>query len=394
MHHHVGTGGVALERYADVAPLAQEWDDLAERCGASPLVRPGWVSAWWRAFGSGRLEIAALRRDGRLVAVLPLRRHMLTVRSLFNWHQMEFAAVAEDEADRIDLFDALFEAERGRVVIRLVERAGPDYEACVGAARDRNRWVLTRVVQRSPYLAIDDGDWERYLRSVPQRALAEIRRRKRRLQAQGELRFRVSDGGENLEEDLAAGFAIEGSGWKGKTAITADPATHAFYTEVARWAARRGWLRLAFLELQGVPIAFAFMLQTSAEVLQLKSGYDPRHRKDAPGVLLRYELLARAFEEKLARFEFLGDETAAKRVWTHTARERMAIEVLPKSPIGVAARATAAARPHVKRIRAVKRKSNTPHPRTGEAGGSEQLQRADEPAEGPGARASRARTPV
>ena len=37
--------------------LAEEWDGLADRVGAAPWTRPGWVAAWWRAFGSGRLQI-------------------------------------------------------------------------------------------------------------------------------------------------------------------------------------------------------------------------------------------------------------------------------------------------------------------------------------------------
>lgn len=263
------------------------------------------------------------------------------------------------------LFDALFERERSPVVIRFLDRAGADFGACLRAAYGRDRWVLTRVAERSPYLDLGDGDWERYLSSMPRHVLTEIRRRKRRLSEQGELRLRVSDGAAGLEEELAAGFAIEHSGWKNETAITSDPPAEQFYTELARWASRQGWLRLAFLELQGAPIAFAFLLQTPAAAFQLKSGYDPRYRKLGPGILLRYELLARAFDERLARFEFLGSESPAKRLWTHTVRERMAIEVLPKSPIGAAARATAAVRPPVKRIRAftreVLRRGNPPH---------------------------------
>ncbi len=344
---------VTLERHGELTAIAEEWEELADRTGASPLMRPRWVEAWWAAFGSGRLEIAALRQDGRLVAVLPLCRRRLSVQSLTNWHQLEFATVAENDDARARLFKALFGEDRSPVSIRFFERSGSDFALCYEAARERRNRILTRLLERSPYLEIGDGDWERYLGSLERRRLADIRRRRRRLEEQGELRFRVDDGRERLEDSLAAGFSIEGSGWKQETAIAAHPSTRQFYTQVARWAAQLGWLRLAFLELDGRPLAFAFLLQTDAVVFQLKGGYDPRHRKLAPGILLRYEMLARAFSEGLGRFEFLGGEDPDKLIWTNTVHERMLIQVFPRSPVGAAGwLANAHGRPLAKRARA------------------------------------------
>src|SRR5262249_41813831 len=61
-----GAGGappsVGVERHGDIGPLAREWEELADRVQAVPWVRPGWVAAWWRAFGKGALEVLAVRR--------------------------------------------------------------------------------------------------------------------------------------------------------------------------------------------------------------------------------------------------------------------------------------------------------------------------------------------
>src|SRR5207247_10269646 len=63
----------------------------------------------------------------------------------------------------------------------------------------------------------------------------------------------VVDGSERLDELLEEGFRVEASGWKSRagTAIASRPDTRRFYTDVARWASDRGWLRLAFLRLGG-----------------------------------------------------------------------------------------------------------------------------------------------
>ena len=47
------------------------WRRAAER--ATPFQSPAWLLPWWRAFGTGRPRVAALRGDGgRLLGLLPL----------------------------------------------------------------------------------------------------------------------------------------------------------------------------------------------------------------------------------------------------------------------------------------------------------------------------------
>ena len=42
-------------------PILAEWDELANRCGASVFLRPGWLAAWWRAFGRRWLDLITTR---------------------------------------------------------------------------------------------------------------------------------------------------------------------------------------------------------------------------------------------------------------------------------------------------------------------------------------------
>jgi CelD/BcsL family acetyltransferase involved in cellulose biosynthesis len=55
-----GAGLAEIERHSE------RWDALADRAGAAPFLRPGWIAAWWRAFGRGRLEILTAGSGGRL----------------------------------------------------------------------------------------------------------------------------------------------------------------------------------------------------------------------------------------------------------------------------------------------------------------------------------------
>ncbi|ODU04137.1 MAG: hypothetical protein ABS81_11460 [Pseudonocardia sp. SCN 72-86] len=60
--------------YSDlIQELADEWDDLVDRVGATPFHRAGWFRAWWDAFGRGSYRIEAVRQGDVLTDCCPSR---------------------------------------------------------------------------------------------------------------------------------------------------------------------------------------------------------------------------------------------------------------------------------------------------------------------------------
>jgi CelD/BcsL family acetyltransferase involved in cellulose biosynthesis len=218
--------------------------------------------------------------------------------------------------------------------------------------------LLERVVERSPYLPIRT-DWETYRESLERGFRKELSRRRRRLGELGCLAFELHDGSERLEELLEEGFRVEASGWKGEngTAIVSRPETRRFYTEIARWAAGRGWLRLGGLRLDGELIAFELNLEAQDAWFVLKGGYDERYRKYGPGTLIVEDIVRVAFERGLSSYEFLGSDDAYKLDWTSELRDRVLLQAFRRSPRGLAEHAAFAyGRPAVKRLLALRRR--------------------------------------
>ena len=126
------------EIHSLVEPLAAEWEELAEQTKASPFRRPGWIVAWWRALGKGALEILTIRRDGRLVAVLPLGRQFGALSSTTNWHTPDFGPVIQDPP-ALRALAALWQASVGEEAMsRLGAKLGADLAACLYG---RAAWV-------------------------------------------------------------------------------------------------------------------------------------------------------------------------------------------------------------------------------------------------------------
>jgi CelD/BcsL family acetyltransferase involved in cellulose biosynthesis len=317
-------GDISTEIRDQIEPLVPEWERLAGQTEANPFLWPGWISAWWNAFGVGQLAIFTAYQNGRLVGVLPMHLFRGALHSTTNHDTPLFGFLAANGAAVNQLARALFFQSARRIDLSFL----PTTDAGVSltrAAADATRYkILTQSTPGAPYVSIDRS-WDEYVGGLRRKFRSELRRRRRRLEEKGRVTLEVSDGTERLDELLEEGFRIEGSGWKGSfgTSINSSPALRRFYTEVASWAAERGWLRLAFLRLNGQAIAFDYCLEHNKTHYLLKTGYDPAYRELAPGMVLRYLMLARSFSERMATYDFLGVgyDYAWKREWTNTQQE-------------------------------------------------------------------------
>ena len=313
-------------------PLSAEWEALADRNDASPFSYPGWFSAWCRAFGAGDTHLITLRRSGDLVGLAPLRKRGSCLAALANAHTplYEWLVEGDNVAEGIAQ-DLLSELPR-RISVTMLDPSDPGSRAIVRSATAQGYRIERRIVAAAPVVRVT-GEWKSYEAGLRTKLLSELRRRRRRLHERGTLSLDVYDGTENLERLLREGFRVEGSGWKGDrgTSINSRVATRSFYTEVARWASEKGWLRLAFLRLDDTALAFDYSLERNGIHYLIKTGYEQEFRKFAPGMVMRHMMLERAFERGLSAYEFLGEDYAWKREWSAAQQERMNLELFAPS---------------------------------------------------------------
>lgn len=325
----------SIEIHTTMEPIAAEWDEFARRVHASPFERPGWFSCWLDAFGSSGLEVVALRRDRELAAVIPVISRHGVVRSPTNWHTPRFGPVAEDGEARRAVFAALLGARPRSLDLSFLDTVSVAEikEASPGTAKTE------RCVLKSPYIAIEQ-DWESYWRDLSKNLRSNVRRRRKRLAALGEVAIEVVEGGEMLSGLLDECFRLEAGGWKGDqgTAILSSPQTARFYGRVARWGAETGLLRLGLLRLDGRVIAFNLGLETARRHYLLKLGHDVSLRDASPGTVLTAGMVERAFSSGLESYEFLGGRDSYKLHWSSGCREMFRVQLFARSLFGLADR--------------------------------------------------------
>ena len=319
-----------LELLDDVRELAgfQDWNALARSAG-SPFLTAQWLAAWWSAFGAGRFTCLVLRDDRGTVRAGACCRRLGGGRlaATANEHTGDWDVVATDDRARRALWHALAGLGAGAVDLAAIrsrvslDQAGQEFRAAGYS-------TVEVIGVRSPYLELP-GSWDALLASVSRKLLKRLRYYRRLAEREGRLRFRTTVGGaEGLERDLAAFLRVESSGWKSDlgTAILSDPRTERLYTEFANAAAAAGWLRLHFLELDGVPMAAELNCVFAGGTFLIKTGFDERYGRFSPGLVLRGEVLQAAIQEGSRFYDFLGGSDSYKLRWTSELRPRTAIK--------------------------------------------------------------------
>lgn len=315
-----------IRTYAELGPLAAEWDELAQG-GGSPFTTAAWLRAWWSGFGQGDPRWMALQDDdGSLRAGAFLQRTGGKLVAAANVHSGDWDGLARDERSRAELWDALTALGVGRIHLQgLPEQTEGTHALCDSLAKAG--YSVVRVPGPfCPWLELP-ATWEELIGGVSGSLRSQVKRRRQGLQKAGSLEFRTVSGGESFDADLETFLELEASGWKAKTgtSILSNPSTERLYREFARDASEKGWMRLYLLELDGEAIAADYGCAFAGRGVFIKTGFDEAFSRLSPGLVLRAEVLRSSIEEGLQHYDFLGEADTYKTRWTPQVHPRVRI---------------------------------------------------------------------
>lgn len=185
------------------------------------------------------------------------------------------------------------------------------------------------------YEDVEGMDYENYLGNRPSKLRNTLRRRERKLQAEGALSFRLHSGGADTGEGLAAYERVHENSWK-----VAEPYPD-FAAGLVHHAATAGALRLGILYLSDRPIAAQIWLVANRRATIFKLSYDEAFKALSPGTVLTAWMVRQALqEENLREIDFGRGDDPYKSDWLSKRREHWGIVACnPRTPAGLAAAA-------------------------------------------------------
>jgi CelD/BcsL family acetyltransferase involved in cellulose biosynthesis len=289
--------------------LAPEWDALVRASPRpSPFMLHAWLDAWWRYYGEGaELFVPVARRDGRLVAALPLlvRPHLgLRAARFLGGRQSALA----------DLLLAPGEdASVGRVMAArvasdadFVDLYGLPTQSNVAEALGPSVHILERV--EAPVLDLTGG-WEAVYRDKTNSKKRNLHgRRRRQLAELGRLEVVVARTLDDLRPALEDAFRLHLLRWEGRPDGSGfgTPTGKRFHRDVLESLADLDVARIVLLKLDGRAIAFHYYLALEGRMYVHRLAFDPAFGRYSPGLVNTLDTIEAAAGEGLTRVEFLG----------------------------------------------------------------------------------------
>jgi CelD/BcsL family acetyltransferase involved in cellulose biosynthesis len=315
---HGGGGALSVSTIHDIQDferLGDEWDSLVRATAQpSPYILHGYLLARWRHYaGGGSVVILCVRREGALVAALPLvikRERMARVAELLCGN---FAGADLPLARTEPLSTAEQLLSRARELrFDYLRLWGLAPGACIAAALEAGGETLMEEEQGAPALTIEHS-WERtYARSTTSKTRNLHRRRWRQLSEIGSLDVQLASSREELEPALDEARCLHRARWHGRKDDSSGFATargSQFQRDVVRLLAPTDTVRIALLRLNGRAIAFHYFFVLEGTMFVHRLAFDPEFGQHSPGLLTTLRAIELAAAEGVTRVDFLrGDE--------------------------------------------------------------------------------------
>jgi CelD/BcsL family acetyltransferase involved in cellulose biosynthesis len=303
------------------------WRRLAE-LRENPFLTPEWFRAWLRANPAEEPFAIVWRVDSEVRGVLPLVRvakgsiHLLRFAGARRGDWFTPACGIEDEPAMAVACGRLLRRERRAWQLLRLDRVDHDstWPQALWAAGAKGSIAPARPRRTDslPYIAFDGSGYDGYLAGRSRNFRSQLGRRRRKLEGEHGLCFRMTTDAEQLDADLETFFRLHEERWRDRGGSTSgSEGVMSFHREFAAGALAQGWLRLWIAEADGVPAAAWYGWRIGRRYCYSLSGLGKDYEDFALGTVLLAHTIEEAAAEGAEIYDMMwGDEAYKQRFET------------------------------------------------------------------------------
>lgn len=325
--------------------LADEWRALYQRSlPCNPFLSYEWTRlCWTNLCGGAQPFVLTARREGKLVAVAPLRLERslgFRVLRFIGDGRSDYLGFLRD-ADAPGAESALLEAlstHRQEWDLAVLRQLCETYSTLTTAVRPKK--LCGREVEGTvaPYLSFE-GDWSSLCASGPG-WLKRMEKAARKFAKEGGLveRYEGSEALLHLNEVAE----VERHSWKTRQGVARFQPGEGqnILHEALSTLGSRGEMELWIARMDDRPVAFELNFLTPQRIMLYQGAFNEEYRKLSPGGVLDLLSIRRAWEQGVREYDFMAGNEAYKQERTNATRSLRYLAVYPATARGSMAYAT------------------------------------------------------
>jgi CelD/BcsL family acetyltransferase involved in cellulose biosynthesis len=324
-----------INSYSEFIDSKEAWQDLLSRCDHSVFSTWDWLTVWWKHFGKNkRLLILKAEDNERILGIAPLMYSVLNVYG-FRTAKIEFIGtphsdytdfiLAEKHEECLKLFldyvqDFFLEKWESLELNDIPETSSTKH--FLSTQKNRLQIVSSRVLHECLYIPLPKSYDELY-NQLHYKFRQNLRRSMRNLEKEHKVQLTDYSATNLLDNGMENLFVLHQKRWRtrGETGAFANPKIRLFNIDIAQTFAKRGWLSLSSLDVDGIAVASSYGFKYNSKFYYYLHGVDPAYNKYGVGNLMVSFLLKKSIEEELTEFDFLRGDESYKYRWTTSSRK-------------------------------------------------------------------------
>lgn len=336
--------------YDGLHELASEWNQLLARSRFDTLfLTHEWQSIWWEKLGEGDLWVLAFRdsSNGALVGIAPLYRvyneagrwagqhsfHIVGCTEVSDYLDVIIAEGWENAvyADLLDWLNGPTAPDWQVVDLCNLPEVSRTYQDLPGLAEASGLQAEVTLEDVAPYIPLPCRYSDYLANQVVKKQRHEIRRKQRRAERETRVSFYFVNEHDDLDAAMEHFVALQRMSRADKEEFM-TPQMQEFFIALAHCMMDAGYLRLSFLELDGLKAATYLAFEYNGSFMLYNSGYHTGEVSHfSPGWVLLAYLIQYAIAVGCSVFDFLQGNEEYK--YRFGSQDRKVMRVILHRPL-------------------------------------------------------------
>ena len=279
---------------------------------------PVWLKTWWNNFGrDSKLYLLSIRHKEHLLGIAPLQRKDKTVCFLGDDNvcdNLDFIVTPERNSEFYHtLLNYLKQDGVEQLELEPVRQDSSVFAKLLPAAEKMGCRVSHECNDQSFELELPNS-WDGYLLILRGKERHEIRRKLRRLDEAGRVKFRRVDETSSVKKEMETFLTLFKSNRSDKAVFMTDQMV-SFFKDLAQALATVKILKLFFLELDRRPVAASMCFDYQSTMYLYNNGYDKNFSSLSVGLLSKVLSIKESIQYGKKSYDFLkGAEVYKQRM--------------------------------------------------------------------------------
>ncbi len=329
----------------DFESVRDVWDQvLAEnRFGNNVFLTVDWLSTWWKHFGRQRkLSLLKLEENNQILGIAPLMLTRYKMPAFGSIRKIEFLGtrhsdynnfiISRKEKEGVKcITDYLNEVEDWDWIELKEIPENINYSQLFSDTSLKLEFK-ERVCNLCPYISVPKK-YESLKKGFSRNLRQNLNRYSRKIEGDHNVELkRFDDAGFTVKEAMNLFIKLHEMKWnsEGKLGAFIEDEFRNFHMDVAESFAKKGWLGLYFLMVDGEPAAAQYTFEYSHKMYYYLAGFDPKYSDYSVGNLLIMFLLKQCIEKGFTEYDMTRGDEPYKMQWTNKFRRNFEVRLVRK----------------------------------------------------------------